>query len=249
MTSLLLVDDEELVCKEFKVFLEKKSYKVQTAQNALEALRQFRASPPDIVLTDYLMPEMDGLELLRELKALRDDVPVVLMSGHADMRTAVTFLKEDAFDFLRKPIDSKELLTVISLALQRKEEADLPPTVNAYGPIVHTLTGQEKGISLLEINCGLDERSRGRLENALSTLIQEGTMKKKVIVSFRNSDYINNVGLNFLIDMDKRFKQTGHSLVLTQVPRKILDYLKMLGYTQYFRVILNLDEALMELRS
>ncbi|MBE7440290.1 MAG: response regulator [Spirochaetales bacterium] len=248
MNRLLLVDDEEPVRKEFQVFLERKNFKVKTAADALEAIRSFRNNPPDIVLTDYLMPEIDGLELLRELKNIRKDIPVVLMSAHADMRTATTILKEDAFDFLRKPIDSKELLSVLKAALRREDPGMLAPVASLHGPMSHSLVGLEKTISLLEIRCGLDERSRGRLEGSLGALMQENALMRKIIVSLKYSDYINNVGLNFLIDTEKRFRERGYVLVLSQVSRKIQDYLRMLGYMQYFRVIANLDEAIAELR-
>src|SRR5689334_21948075 len=98
--TILIVDDEPEVTTMFAKFLEKRGYDVKTAPNALEAVRICHKGGVDLILTDYQMPEVAGVELLREVRKTWPDIPVVLMSGQADMHTALTALREHAFDFL-----------------------------------------------------------------------------------------------------------------------------------------------------
>ena len=106
MRTVLFVDDEKDVCDVFSIYLKKKGYDVHVAQNGLEAFRLLKQVKPDIVITDYDMPEINGIELLKEIKKSDPGMPVIMISGRADMRTAVEALKEDAFDFIEKPVDS-----------------------------------------------------------------------------------------------------------------------------------------------
>ena len=78
-----------------------------------------RGQKPIVVITDYRMPGMDGLELLREIKAFDPNIQVILISGHADMKTAVRALKEAAFDFQNKPLVIKDLLAAVDQAAER----------------------------------------------------------------------------------------------------------------------------------
>ncbi|MCX6143878.1 MAG: sigma-54 dependent transcriptional regulator [Ignavibacteriales bacterium] len=118
MKTILVVDDEKSVRDSLKMVLEFESYDVQFAENGQEALRQLVAAPPDLVLLDVKMAGMDGLEVLQRLREKRMDLPVIMISGHGTIETAVEATKLGAFDFLPKPLDRDKLLVTVRNALQ-----------------------------------------------------------------------------------------------------------------------------------
>ncbi|MBU1612666.1 MAG: response regulator [Proteobacteria bacterium] len=116
--SVLLVDDEAGIRTVLGITLEDKGYRVFTAASGQEALEQFEAHPPPIVLTDIKMPGMDGIALLREIKDRRPETEVIMVTGHGDLDLAVKSMQFGAADFISKPV-SDDALTV---ALHRAEE-------------------------------------------------------------------------------------------------------------------------------
>jgi len=115
---ILLVDDEAGIRKVLGISLADSGYTVFTAENGEEALRRFRELAPPIVLTDIKMPDMDGIELLRRIKAESPDTEVIMFTGHGDMDLAIKSLKYDATDFVTKPINDE----VLEIALKRARE-------------------------------------------------------------------------------------------------------------------------------
>jgi len=116
--SILLVDDEEGIRKVLGILLADMGYQVYTAATGAEALRTFEKLQPPIVLTDIKMPEMDGIELLRELKQISPDTEVIMITGHGDMDLAIKSVKYEATDFVTKPINDE----VLEIALKRAHE-------------------------------------------------------------------------------------------------------------------------------
>lgn len=116
--EILLVDDEEGIRKVLGISLTDSGYKVLTAENGEEAFRVFNEKSPPIVLTDIKMPGIDGLQLLRMIKAESPDTEVIMITGHGDMDLAIQSLKFDATDFITKPINDDSL----EIALKRAHE-------------------------------------------------------------------------------------------------------------------------------
>ena len=100
------------------ILLADMGYQVHTAATGAEALRTFEKLRPPIVLTDIKMPEMDGIELLRELKQISPDTEVIMITGHGDMDLAIKSVKYEATDFVTKPINDE----VLEIALKRAHE-------------------------------------------------------------------------------------------------------------------------------
>ena len=117
--TILLVDDEEGIRRVLGIALSDIGYQVLTAENGAEALRVFKESRPQIVLSDIKMPEMDGIELLRRIKKMSPDTEVIMITGHGDMDLAIKSVKYEATDFVTKPIHDEVLEIALNRALER----------------------------------------------------------------------------------------------------------------------------------
>ena len=116
--SVLVVDDEADIRESLRMILEFEGYRVEEARNGLEALQKVRERPPDALLLDIRMPEMDGLETLRALRERGYDMPVLVLSGHADVATAVEATRRGAFDFFEKPLQRDRVLLTLRNAVE-----------------------------------------------------------------------------------------------------------------------------------
>jgi len=110
---ILIVDDEKVQREILEGFLVKQGYQAKAEEDGLKALEKFRSGDFDLVLTDYRMPGMDGIQLLREVRRLNPEAVVVIMTAYGTVGTAVAAMKEGAYDYLTKPIDLDELLLLI----------------------------------------------------------------------------------------------------------------------------------------
>ncbi|HEY6002694.1 MAG TPA: sigma-54 dependent transcriptional regulator, partial [Anaeromyxobacter sp.] len=118
---VLIVDDEADSRDALAELTQRWGYDVQTASDGTEALRRAIEWHPDVILTDLVMPNMDGLWLLRALRAELPDCPVVLLTGRGTIQTAVQAIKEGAYDFIEKPLEVPRLRIVLERALEKKE--------------------------------------------------------------------------------------------------------------------------------
>jgi two-component system nitrogen regulation response regulator NtrX len=116
--TILIVDDEESIRRSVADVLEDEGHKATAAGDGEEALIQIERSPPDLVLLDIAMPGRDGIQILECLRATRPDLPVVMMSGHGTIETAVRATKLGAFDFLEKPLSYDKLLLCVQHTLE-----------------------------------------------------------------------------------------------------------------------------------
>ena len=125
MAKILVVDDEIGIRELLSDILSDEGYTVETAENAETARRLITTEPFDLILLDIWMPDTDGVTLLRELSSQHlIHCPVIMMSGHATIDTAVEATKFGAFDFLEKPISMQRLLSSVSNALAQETPAD-----------------------------------------------------------------------------------------------------------------------------
>ncbi len=118
---ILLIDDEAAQRESISGFLRKKGFDVATAANGRSGLDALKATPADLVLSDYRMPDISGEEVLRAARDVAPDSPVVLMTAYGSIESAVHLMKLGAFDYLQKPIDLEELLHVIERARERSQ--------------------------------------------------------------------------------------------------------------------------------
>lgn len=118
--KILLVEDDEYVLGSIKILLNKEGYEVNTALNGLEALGLYRKDSYDLVIADLKMPQMDGIELLKQLKLEFPDVSLIMMTAYGSIRTAVEAMKMGAYDYVAKPVSAEEIRLVIQRAFERQ---------------------------------------------------------------------------------------------------------------------------------
>lgn len=119
-TRILIVDDDPQAHQALQLLFRAEGYPVQLAESAAQALEMIDRAPPDVVLTDLQMPEMDGIALCRGLHAHSPGLPVIVLTGFADTSTAVRALQAGAEDYLTKPVDFDELQVSIQRAIERR---------------------------------------------------------------------------------------------------------------------------------
>lgn len=123
MAKILIVDDERSIRNTLKDILEVESYQVDVVESGIEALELIKENNYDVVFSDIKMPQMDGVELLQKIKVNNPETPIIMISGHGTIETAVDCIKKGAYDFIEKPIDLNRLLIVVRNALDRTKQA------------------------------------------------------------------------------------------------------------------------------
>jgi len=202
---LLLVDDEEDIRDVLQLPLEDLGYEVLTAENAETALSLFRSRRPDIVLTDIKMPGMDGIELLQEIKKESPDTEVIMITGHGDMDLAIKSLKNEATDFVIKPIHVESLEISLDRAEERirtrlqlsehtrnlerliQEKAEIQDHLTSLGLLVSSVSHGIKGLltrldgGVYLLDSGLKKKDLGQIAEGRETLKQTAARIKKMV--------------------------------------------------------------------
>ena len=140
MSRILVIDDERSIRNTLKDILEYEKYEVDLAEDGIKALDKIKAGSYDVILCDIKMPGMDGIEVLEKFQELIPDTPVVMISGHGNIDTAVESIKKGAFDYIEKPLDLNRLLITIRNAMDKSnlvvETKNLKKKVNKRFEIV-----------------------------------------------------------------------------------------------------------------
>ncbi|SFO60667.1 DNA-binding transcriptional response regulator, NtrC family, contains REC, AAA-type ATPase, and a Fis-type DNA-binding domains [Chitinophaga sp. YR627] len=119
MASILIIDDEKSIRKTLSEILSYEGYKVEEAADGAEGFKMFRDKQYDAVLCDIKMPKMDGLEFLEKAREINTDVPIIMVSGHGNIDTAVEAVKKGAYDYISKPPDLNRLLITLRNAMDK----------------------------------------------------------------------------------------------------------------------------------
>ena len=146
--KILIAEDEKTQRELLEGFLEKEGFEIEAAADGREALLKLKDQSFDIALLDYKMPELDGLQTLKEIRRLYPDLPVVMMTAYGTVETAVASMKEGALDYLTKPIDLEELLLKFQKVLERtiliQENRALRERLQEQMPFHHIVYGSPK---------------------------------------------------------------------------------------------------------
>jgi DNA-binding NtrC family response regulator len=123
MPKILIIEDEAAIRRVLTKILSEESstYQVEEAEDGIQGLEKIKNNDYDLVICDIKMPKMDGVELLEEVKKIKPEIPMVMISGHGDMETAIQTMRLGAFDYISKPPDLNRLLNTVRNALDKKQ--------------------------------------------------------------------------------------------------------------------------------
>lgn len=120
MKKILVIDDERSIRNALKDILEYEKYEIILAEDGISGLKELESATFDLLLCDIKMPEMDGLEVLEKVKSDHPELPVIMITGHGDIDTAIEAIKKGAYDYIQKPLDLNRLLIAIRNGLDKK---------------------------------------------------------------------------------------------------------------------------------
>lgn len=120
MPNILIIEDDAAFCKMLQKFLTKHEYNVEVSFTAPDAKSKLKKNAFDLVLTDLRLPDCDGIQLLVEIKKINAQTPVIVMTGYAEVGTAVTAMKKGAYDYIAKPFTPDDIVQLITNALKEK---------------------------------------------------------------------------------------------------------------------------------
>ncbi|HEX2455175.1 MAG TPA: sigma-54 dependent transcriptional regulator [Vicinamibacterales bacterium] len=173
---ILVVDDEAEIRRSVRMILEYEGYEVMEASSGPEGVALAERESPDLVFLDIKMPGMDGLDALQRIKSGNESIPVVIISGHGTVSTAVEATKAGAFDFIEKPLASERVLLTIRNALDRTRLADENRSLKRAAEVRHQMVGEST--SLRQV---WDAVKRAAPTNATVLLLGESGVGKELV--------------------------------------------------------------------
>jgi DNA-binding NtrC family response regulator len=177
---MLVVDDDPASCRLIRALFEAEGFEVSAAHNAKSGLSRAAMGGVDVVILDLHLPDSDGIEVLKQLRELDPNLPVVMLTGHAEVKTAVRAIKLGAAHYLTKPMDAEEVLLVVRRALETRalkdEVLDLRRLVDEGAILAHQM-GPSKDVATVV------EQVRIVASSAFSVLIQGETGTGKELVA------------------------------------------------------------------
>ena len=186
---IFVVDDEPKVCEAIRETLEESGAKVTCFARAAECLERLRCQRCDLLITDLRMPEMDGIELLTNARAIAPLLPVLMITGYGDIPTAVQAVKAGAVDFIEKPLAKDDFL--------RKVKSILQDSHSAGASVAAPLTPRETRVLELIIEGKTNQEIADLLHRSIRT------------IEVHRSRVMNKLGAENLIDLLKRAAVIG----------------------------------------
>jgi two-component system nitrogen regulation response regulator NtrX len=175
-SRVLVIDDEAAIRDSLRMILEYEDYQFVGAASGQEALDMVRRERPDIVLLDIKMPGMDGMEVLRKLRAFDETLPVVMISGHGTTATAVEAIRSGAIDFLDKPLGSERVIVTLRNVLRQSELSSENRDLKVAMESKYELVGQSPALRSV-----LEAVTRAAPTNATVLLLGESGVGKELV--------------------------------------------------------------------
>ena len=175
-SRILVVDDEAEIRRSVRMILEYEGFEVLEASSGPDGLAIAERESPDLVFLDIKMPGMDGLDALQRIKASNEALPVVIISGHGTVSTAVEATKAGAFDFIEKPLTTERVLVTIRNALDRTRLADENKSLKRAVEVRHQMVGESPGLRQV-----WDSIKRASPTNATVLLLGESGVGKELV--------------------------------------------------------------------
>lgn len=189
MAHILIIDDEKSIRHSLKEILEYENYKVDEAPDGIEGIKMAEKAKYDLIFCDIKMPKMDGIEVLENMQSKYPEVPVVMISGHGNIDTAVEAIKKGAFDFIAKPLDLNRILITVRNAMDRtvlvKETKTLKKKITRTNEMIGDSSGIKQVKEIIERVAPTDARvmitgSNGTGKELVARWIHEKSNRKEM---------------------------------------------------------------------
>ncbi|KJS28746.1 MAG: hypothetical protein VR64_23205 [Desulfatitalea sp. BRH_c12] len=221
--TVLVIDDESATLTMFRLFLTAYGYNVLLAEDGKSGLALMCEHRPDIVFTDLKMPEMDGFEVLKEIKRIAPSTEVIVITGHGDMDLVVQALNLDATDFIDKPIQRSAL----NAALQRATERLLHPVPQEC----HLSFSLEHDIGCIRITGTLRREHREQMRECCQQARQAPC--QRVLMHFMDNAAVNGAGIAELIKCLSAIRQTKKAVAIVGLSENFKAIFKMVGIGRF----------------
>src|SRR5258705_640173 len=175
-SRILVIDDEAAIRDSLRMTLEYEGYEFIGAATGQEGIALAEREAPDLVLLDVKMPGMDGIEVLERLHPMNDTLPIVVVSGHGTISTAVEATKKGAFDFIEKPFASERVLVSLRNALDSRQLRDEVRTLKKAVEVRHQMIGDSSGLKQIMAAVG-----RAAPTNATVLITGESGVGKELV--------------------------------------------------------------------
>jgi two-component system nitrogen regulation response regulator NtrX len=150
MSKILVIDDEKSIRNTLKEVLEYENHQIDMAEDGPTGLEMFAANSYDVILCDIKMSKMDGIEVLIKINETSADIPVIMISGHGNIDTAVEAIKKGAYDFLEKPLDLNRLLITIRNAMDKSRLVSQTQVLKSKVSRMYEIVGESEAINMVK---------------------------------------------------------------------------------------------------
>jgi anti-anti-sigma factor len=203
----------------FRLTLSAQGYDVFTAENGQEGLEVFSRERPPIVLTDIKMPGMNGVEVLKRIKAIDPATQVIVITGHGDMDLAIQALNLDAADFINKPVQRELLEQALARAQERRQQLSEPSGDLALEATPAAAVIRISGI----VTAASEERMQGLLRDALTL------NRQRVVLQFAENASVNGAGLAVLTQLLLELRRQGREVAMGGVSENLRKVFELVG--------------------
>lgn len=238
MRKILVIDDEKPTLSMFQLFLKLYGFTVFTAESGEQGLKIFQKEQPCIVITDIKMPGMDGLEVLKQIKALNPDTEVIIITGHGDVDLTVEAMNLNATDFINKPIQKAALDAALKraqdrLSLMEDRESQLNWAL-------------QEDIAVIDIQGGINASHEEIFMRILDEIQSQGAMP--VLLRFSENASISGTGIGILIQVISRCFDQKRGIAITGLSENMQKYCSISGISSMAGIFTAEQEALDSLR-
>lgn len=192
---ILIVDDDKNICEYMQTLLEKDGFVVKTLSDPTLVEDDVRQNPYHVIILDQMMPKMDGIEVLRRIRALDGDIAVVMFTAHPNLDSAVASMKLDAIDYVKKPFNVDEFRSVLERVMKRKGIARRPEELlhKIIGDTIRNMR-KERELTLKQMarRTGLSISLLSQIERAESSPSISSLYKIAVALDARIQDLFGN---------------------------------------------------------
>src|ERR1700676_850464 len=147
MKKILVIDDDRDICLLLNRFLTRRGYEVIEMYTGKKALVWLDTSQPNLVMCDYRLGDMDAMEMLTSIKNKYAVMPVIIITGYSDMRTAVKVMKMGAYDYITKPLLPDEIIHTIQLAIEHSEHSSVRPPAKSKAAVAEKPVNENAGVT------------------------------------------------------------------------------------------------------